>query len=792
MAKAYFILMIYNEEDSLRDVVKQIMSAELPPHFERRILAINDGSMDKSQEVLDELEKMYPVRTVHLKERLGMPLSFKAAFAHLKDHVEHDDLVFTMEADATNDINCVPHLAEEIRKGSDVVIASRYAPGAKSLGFPWYRLIGSRVINLFLSFMWNIPQVKDYSVLYRVYRGSVLKKYIDEDNQPFRAKKSFAVISEILLRISHYTSKFSEVPLIYDYSLKKGKSKMKLLQTLWEYTRVTPRTPLYRQPIFWIAAAAFVARLIGINFGLPDLVVFDEPALTRGALTMLNLHTLIPALHPAAFSTMYYPPVTAYLYLIVLLPVVGIGYLFSHAGSLSAYAVQLILDPTLPWLATRFASACIAALTIYCIGRVAERIYPGSGVFAALFLATSFLHTLYAHVARHWAPSFLWIVALIWSAHRIHFSGQKRWYVLSGIFSGLSLGTGVVTVIASVIPGLAHLLRPEPFIKKVLSGRLWIMIVIAAVVGGLFMALHPLVLANLLKGAGEQGTTITAPKSFAGFAEIYIAHARDLAQSETAIFIFALVGMLPLLRRHFRFGLSLALSALLSIGALYAVHYYLLHYLIIILPTLIIFAAVGAAEVVSLVKTRQMKIVLMICIFVLPMLISLQFVRLWSAHSTQQDARSYIEKNLPSDARIISQIRDIKIVWPNKQAIENRLSFDPSSSRLTDTTLLSLPQGKYPTPAFNVFEISTLSASGTKNITPEFLAGQHLQYVVVDRSLPPVPALEAEILKGEVIARFPQKGRATDLFNDAFQGPAVAVFRMTQMGPEIWIVKLQR
>jgi dolichol-phosphate mannosyltransferase len=789
MARAYFILMTYNEEDSVLNVVKSIMTADLPQTVER-ILAVNDGSTDRTHKVLEEAAKTYPVFTLNLGTRLGMPLSFKAAFAHLKDYLEDDDLVFTMEADGTNDIKCVPLLAEEIKKGADVVIASRYAPGAKSLGFPWYRLIGSKVINLFLSLMWNIPQVKDYSVLYRVYRGSVLKKYIEEDNEPYRAKKSFAVISEILLRISRYTSKFAEVPLIYDYSLKRGKSKMKLIQTLWEYTRITPRVPLFKQPVFWVAMAAFLSHLIGITYGFPDLLVLDEPSLTRGALTMLKIPTLIPAFNPGDFVTMYYPPLTAYAYLLVLIPVVGIQFLLSGAPTLSAFAGQLALDPTIPWIATRFVSALVGAFGVYLIGRIAERIYPGSGVFAALFLATSFLHTEFSHIARHWTFSFLWITVLLYVAYELYHSAQKRWYVLGGIASGLALGTGVVTVLASLIPGLAHLFRPGPFVQKILSARLWAMVSLAAVIGGIFMALHPLVFTNLLVGAEEQGATIDAPKSLMGLVEIFIVHARDLAQSETILFIFALIGILPFIRRHFRFGLSLIASVLLTIGALYAVHYYLLHYIILILPTLVLFAAAGVVEVVAFARSKWIKTIVIVLIFALPVATSLRFAYLWTLPDTRHDARAYIERTIGQESRIISLTPNMKIVWPNPQTIEERLAFDPGSSRVVDTTLLSLDGEKYPSPSFNVFEIGTFTSEGTERLTPEFLASKDFEYAVVDRFATPVPALEALMARGEIVARFPKEGPAIDILANEFGGPVLDLFKIRQMGPEIWIVKL--
>ena len=791
MARAYFVLMIHNEEESITDVVRSIMGATLPPHLERRILAINDGSRDGTGRILAELGLSYPVQTISFETRQGMPLSFRAAFEFLLPHLQDDDIVFTLEADGTNDIACVPPMVEEIQKGADMVIASRYAPGAVSLGFPWYRLWGSNVINMFLRLLWNVPHVTDCSVLYRAYRGSLLRKYI-ADSVPFRARKSFAVISEILLHISHYTAKFAEVPLRYDYNLKKGPSKMKLLQTLWEYTRITPRTRFHKQPIFWVAVGAFMLRLWGITYGFPDLLVFDEPALTRGALTMLKIPTIIPALHPADFATMYYPPFTAYLYLLVLAPVMGFLYLLSHTLSLSDYATGLILDPTPAWIATRAVSAFIGALTVYFLGRLAERIYPGSGIFAALFLATSFLHVTFSHIARHWAPSFLFITLLLWTAYHLYRSGQKRWYALAGIFGGLAVGTGVLTGVLMLAPALAHFVREGSLVQKLRSAAFWIMIGITGALTVITFALHPLILQNLLAEPGNQGITLTAQKSLYGFVEMATAEARDFAQSETMIFIFGLIGLPFFLLRHRKFGVVLALTVLLTMLSLYLFHYYLLHYVSLILPIFVLFAGAGVYEIVRMAQTRWMRIGMLIAIFALPTLLALRFSYLWTLPDTRHDARVYIETQLPQDARIISYMPNMKVVTPQKAMLRERLAFDPSSSRLADRTLLSLATSSYPAPAYPVFEIGTLSGEGVAKLTPEFLVLQHFDYAVVDRFATPYPALEALLAKGAVVARFPRSGGAADVIGDNFHGPALTLFTMPQMGPEIWIVKLKQ
>ncbi len=796
MAKAYFVLMIYNEEESILSVIESIAGCMLPAEYERRIIAINDGSTDASQEVLERAARVYPVYTIHYKERRGMPASFKGAFQYLAGMLQDDDIVFTLEADGTNDIECVVALVAEIQKGADVVIASRYAPGAASIGFPPHRLWGSSLINMFLRVLWDVPNVRDCSVLYRVYRGSLLRRYIADDI-PFAAHKSFAVIAEILLHVSRYTSKFAEVPLRYDYGLKKGPSKMKLLQTLWEYTRITPYTPLRRQPIFWIAVVAFVVRLWGLMYGFPDLLVPDEPALTRGALTMLKLHTLIPAFHAADFGALYYPPLTSYFYLIVLAPLMSIAYLFSGYDSLSQYANHLILDPTLPWVATRALSAFIGALTVYFLGKVSERIYPGSGVYAAFFLATSFLHVTFSHIARHWVLSMLFEVALIWAGFRLFQSGKTRWYVLSGIFSGLAFGSGVMPVLGGLVPGIAHFYRQGSFAQKLRAPGLWLMSALAALVGGLFLLLHPRIAFDFLEVVASRVAVPQASEVLRGLVQMYFVELRDLMQVEPAIIVFGLVGLLYLLRRNRRFGAVLALSILFSILCLYFAFYYLMHYLNLILPVLVILAAIGAFEVVGIAKQRWLRVALIACIFALPTATALRISYLWTQPDTRHEARAYVELNVPRDAHIISWVPHMKVVWPTTSAIRERITFNPGSARLVDETLLSLATSSYPASAFNVFELGTIDENVRANMTYEWLVSQHFDYAIVDRWGTRYSALEKLIAKGKIVARFPENGQAidilaTDIIGHEFQGPSVAAFSIQRMGPEVWIVKLTK
>ena len=68
---------------------------------------------------------------------------------------------------------------------------------------------------------------------------------------------------------------------------------------------------------------------MGINYGAPFPLVSDEESMIGGALRMLELRTLIPALEPEAFKILMYPPLIPYLYLMLITPFVFLLYIFS-------------------------------------------------------------------------------------------------------------------------------------------------------------------------------------------------------------------------------------------------------------------------------------------------------------------------------------------------------------------------------------------------------------------------------------------------------------------------------
>lgn len=795
-ARVCFFLTIYNEAAALPKLLEDISKIPLPPGITAySVYAVDDASTDDTPRVLEALAQKYPLSYLRYEKNVGVPETFKRALKYFSETLGDDDIVVLMEGDGTSDTAAAPAMLAKILEGSDLVIASRHVKGGKYARFPWYRVLGSSLINLFLRVMWGVSGATDYTIFYRAYRVSLLKK---EFLQPdFKARKSFAINGEILLKLSVHDPKVAEVPLVYDYGLKKGPSRMNLVAALKEYMRLTriyrfnlrSLAKFFMQPVTLVALGTLFLQLWGSTYGFPDLLVLDEPALTRGALTMLKEQTLIPALDPAAFATMYYPPFTAYLYLLALVPVMGVAFLFSHLP-LSTFTTNLLLDPTLPWVTTRAVSGLFGALSVFALGRLAEKVYKGSGVFAALFLATSFLHVTFAHIARHWSLSTLIVVLLMYTAYSIYRSGRRSAYVAAGVLAGIGAGTGVVTMALAMLPGLMHFFRPGMLLQKFKDLSVWIFCGIAVILMAVFFALHPLVLSNLLAGGESQGITLDAHKSLLGFVEMSVIALRDMAQSETTVLVFGLIGIPYLLRRRARFAAALLASCVAYLGVIYVGYYYLLHYLQLLLPIGALFAGVALFECVSLTKRHWLRWGIALLVLALPLSVAMRFSYLWTQPDTRHLARTYVEMHIPKNAKIVSNVAYMKVVWPTKEALHERIQFDPSSSRLLDTTLLALATSSYPNPAFDVFELSTLSASGTQALTKEFFAAQQFEYAIVDRSAVPVAAFEALVAQGTVVAEFP--GHPVGLIANEFGGPATDVFKVEQMGPEVAIVRLTR
>lgn len=119
MKKVSLIVSVYNEEKGLRDfyrVTKEVLSGI--PGYEFQMLFVNDGSTDKSGEILSELRTGDPdtVKVIEFSRNFG----HEAAMCAGLDYADGDFLIF-MDADLQHPPKCIPQILSAFENGAEVI-----------------------------------------------------------------------------------------------------------------------------------------------------------------------------------------------------------------------------------------------------------------------------------------------------------------------------------------------------------------------------------------------------------------------------------------------------------------------------------------------------------------------------------------------------------------------------------------------------------------------------------------------------------------------------------------------
>ena len=115
----------YNEEEVLRHSVERLtalferMMSEGLISKDSMMVFVNDGSRDRTWEIIKELHKENPyVRGINLAHNAGHQ---NAILAGMMTAREWADAVVTLDADLQDDIECIPQMVRHFEEGNDIV-----------------------------------------------------------------------------------------------------------------------------------------------------------------------------------------------------------------------------------------------------------------------------------------------------------------------------------------------------------------------------------------------------------------------------------------------------------------------------------------------------------------------------------------------------------------------------------------------------------------------------------------------------------------------------------------------
>ena len=227
----------YNEKKNLVKLLPELHSFLKDKIEAYKILLIDDGSTDSTKELKGYSNMPVDLQIISHEKNKGIGEVFKTGFSALSALTGENDLLIIMEADGTSDYTRIPLLVDRLRAGSDIVIASRYMPGGAYRNFPLKRHLISLVGNAILRIVFKVKNIEDYTIFYRGYKVKLIREALTKYGDGFIKSKTFLANTEALLNLAKLTDKISEVPLVYSYDLKIGKSKMPVMKTLCDYIK---------------------------------------------------------------------------------------------------------------------------------------------------------------------------------------------------------------------------------------------------------------------------------------------------------------------------------------------------------------------------------------------------------------------------------------------------------------------------------------------------------------------------------------------------------------------------
>ncbi len=169
--KISIVIPIYNEKETLIDILKAVEKAALPEGMTREIILVDDYSMDGTRDILKKLEKKYKVY-YHRKNK-GKGAALRTGFKNATG-----DIIIIQDADLEYDPKeYVKLLAPILEDRADIVYGSRFMGGEPHRVLLYWHSWGNKTLT-WISNMFTNLNLTDMETCYKVFTREVLKKVL--------------------------------------------------------------------------------------------------------------------------------------------------------------------------------------------------------------------------------------------------------------------------------------------------------------------------------------------------------------------------------------------------------------------------------------------------------------------------------------------------------------------------------------------------------------------------------------------------------------------------------------
>ncbi len=206
-----------DEEESLPETVRGIHAVFTREGVPHEIVVVDDGSRDRTWEVLQELQREIPTLA---PVRNPGPHGFGRAITYGLKHSRGDGVVIMMADASDSPEDAVKYWRLLSEKGFECVFGSRFIKGGTVVDYPRIKLFVNRLANLFIKVMFAIP-LNDTTNAFKAYRRNVI-----DGCKPYLAPH-FNLTVEIPLKAIVRGYSWTVMPISW-HNRKYGTAKLKI------------------------------------------------------------------------------------------------------------------------------------------------------------------------------------------------------------------------------------------------------------------------------------------------------------------------------------------------------------------------------------------------------------------------------------------------------------------------------------------------------------------------------------------------------------------------------------
>jgi len=243
------VLPVYNEEESISSNILNLIGLFIRTDMDWEIVAVDDGSGDKSYDSLKALEAEYPnaLKVVRHPYNKGNGATIKTGIKNATG-----EAIICMDSDGQHDpediLKMLPYLGEY-----DLVVGARpfKADGT------WYRNLANKFYNGLASHLTGF-KIEDLTSGFRIFKADVVKKFYYLFPQRF----SYPTTSTLAFLKGGYNIKYVPINI---QPRKAGSSKIRLFRDGFRFTTIIFKIILLFEPMRVFLPVTLISFLLGLT-----------------------------------------------------------------------------------------------------------------------------------------------------------------------------------------------------------------------------------------------------------------------------------------------------------------------------------------------------------------------------------------------------------------------------------------------------------------------------------------------------------------------------------------------